>query len=119
MKRIYLACPYWHEEERVREWRYDTVTKAAGQLINDETVVFSPITHSHPIVKTMPHQTQDLDFWLDQDRAFLDWMDELWILTMPGWEESKGVDAESEYAVTWGIPIRYVDPVNFNIGEEP
>ena len=98
--------------------RYVTVTRAAGELMNTERCIFSPITHSHPVALTMAGG-QDLDFWLKQDENFLRWMDELWILCLPGWKDSKGVAAEEAFAETWDIPIRYVDPVTLGVGEEP
>lgn len=33
--------------------------------------------------------------------------DELWVLKIDGWEQSKGVSAEIEYAESLNIPIKY------------
>ena len=47
-KRIYLACPYWHEDPEMREERYQMVTSKTARLMELGYQVFSPITHSHP-----------------------------------------------------------------------
>ena len=33
----------------------------------------------------------------------------MWILTIPGWEESKGVRGEVEYNKSYGKPIHFVN----------
>ena len=114
MKRVYLASPYWHENPQVREMRYVSVTRATARLISMETCIFSPITHSHPVSQTMPQQTHE--FWLAQDREFVDWANELWVFMLPGWKESFGVYNEWFYAKFYrGIPIRFIDPVSLQI----
>lgn len=45
----YLACPYSHPDRDVRQRRFDQVNAAAAWLILNEQMVFSPISHSHPI----------------------------------------------------------------------
>jgi hypothetical protein len=36
--------------------------------------------------------------------------DEIWIVTMSGWQESVGIAAEIELAVDWGKSISKLDP---------
>jgi len=106
MKSIYLACPYWHEDPEVREERYVKVNKQAGLYMKEGLIVFSPISHSHPISLTMDNQ--DHSFWLEQDYYWLDKCDELWVFTLPGWEVSFGVSKEIKRAKSTGKTVRFV-----------
>ena len=105
--RIYLACPYWHEDEHVRNERYNKVTRKAADLIFAGHIVFSPITHSHPISHHLPQQNHD--FWMAQDYTYIeDWADELWVYALDGWRESKGVNLEIDHAFKFNMPIRLI-----------
>lgn len=95
--RVYLATPYscvdspsWHNI------RFETVNVAAMALINLGLIVFSPISHSHPIALTQPVDLNTHDIWLRQDEAFMEWADALVVLAAPGYNNSKGV------AFEWG-----------------
>lgn len=51
----------------------------------------------------------DSVYWLKQDLSFLEsWADELWVLMLDGWKDSKGVAAEVTRAVEIGIPVKYM-----------
>jgi hypothetical protein len=107
--KIYLACPYSHPDPAVMAERTARATVAAGIIMDCGYIVFSPITHSHPIAETMPHvDNRDHEFWLEQDLSFIsDWSDELWVLTLPGWEESFGIhQREIPLAKNVGQPVR-------------
>jgi nucleoside 2-deoxyribosyltransferase len=111
MKTIYLACPYTHESPEIMVYRYAEVTRVTAELMMDGYNVFSPITHSHPIADWMPHEFQtDADFWLDRDLKFLDVCDELWVLCLGGWKESRGVAREILSATKQGKNIIYLEP---------
>lgn len=105
---IYLASPYSHPDPAVREQRFRAACRAAVALLHAGQVVFSPITHSHPLAQHgLPENWQ---FWERYDRAFLERCDEVVVLTLDGWEESVGVQAEILIARELGKPVRYVAP---------
>jgi nucleoside 2-deoxyribosyltransferase len=105
MKKVYLACPYSHEDEKVMVERFNMANKAAALLMKKGCyVVFSPISHSHPISLHIDN-CKDHDFWLKQDYEFMKWCDKLIILEIEGWEESKGVNREIEWAMDLGKNI--------------
>jgi len=109
MTKIYLACPYKHKDPAIRVKRFEEANKKAAELMQQGYAVFSPISHSHPIsLYTRPENTQDFKFWLIQDLAFLRDCDELWVLQLDGWEESKGVEMEIITAASLGKPIHYI-----------
>ena len=91
--RVYLAAPYTDPNPAWREFRVMATNLAASALMRAGFVVFSPISHSHPIAECMNGHL-DLAFWLEQDTPFLQACDATIILTLPGWQNSKGIAAE-------------------------
>lgn len=109
MRRIYLASPYSHPSPCVRINRWNAVCRAAGELMNAGTIVFSPIAHSHPI-SVQCDLPLGWDFWSAFDRAYIEWCDALMVLQLPGWKESVGVRAEIEIARDVGKPVEFMEP---------
>jgi hypothetical protein len=102
----YLASPYTHPDAAIREWRFNAACEAAAALMRRGYVVFSPIAHGHPISRYgLPG---DWSFWQEHCRSMLVRMDELLVLTLDGWEESEGVNAELRMAGEFGIVVTYV-----------
>ena len=105
---IYLASPYTHPDPRVREARYDAACRATVEFVRAGHAVFSPIVYSHPLVKYgLP---TDWSFWMSFDLDHLRRCEELVVLTIDGWQESQGVQAELDLARTLTLPIRYLIP---------
>lgn len=110
MCKVYLAIPYQHKDQKVMDHRVQMADKKAAELMDQGYIVFSPITHSHRIakhIKTSGHLNHD--FWLHQDKHFLDWCDKLVVCTVSGWEESYGVNWEIRYIKQQGKPIEYLN----------
>jgi len=102
---IYLASPYTHPDRDVREIRFRAVCAFAAEMMRQGRHVFSPIAHTHPIAAHgLPG---DWAFWESYDRDMIARCDEVAVLCLPGWEESKGVRAEIAIAVDLGLPVRY------------
>ncbi len=107
---IYLASPYSHSDPSVREERFKAVCKAAAILMQRGYLILAPICHSHPIAKHgLP---TDWIFWEKYDRAILRRCEEMWVLMLPGWESSRGVQAEIKIAKELGMPVEFIDPCN-------
>lgn len=109
-KLIYLACPYNDKSLEVREERYHAVTRVASILMQQGHFIFSPITHCHPMAISGNLPT-GWDFWQEYDMLMISRCDELWVLTIPGWRESKGVTSEIQIALVLNKPIKYTDGV--------
>ena len=105
---IYLASPYSHPDEAVREQRFRAACRATAQLLASGSTVFSPIVHGHPLVEHgLP---TDWSFWERFDRDHLERCDEVLVLMLDGWRESVGVAAEIEIAAGLGMHVRYIAP---------
>lgn len=106
---IYLACPYTHPSQEIVDYRVKAVTEVAAMLMKAGHLVFSPITHTHPIALVGDLPT-DWAFWERYDKAMLAACTVMYILTLPGWDVSKGVAGEFEIATRQlGIPVYLVD----------
>ena len=107
---IYLASPYSHPCPVVRYTRFTAVCRQAAEMLRCGIPVFSPIAHSHAIAA---HDLPlDWTFWQRFDRQFIEICSEMWVLTMDGWQESRGVQAEIALARVLEKPVVLVEPMN-------
>jgi nucleoside 2-deoxyribosyltransferase len=74
MNKVYLAIPYsiWDMESS-----FVVANEVSAMLMAEGNVVFSPISHSHPISKLLHPKHHSHDFWMAQDLPMLDAMDEI------------------------------------------
>ena len=109
---IYLVSPYTHPDPAVREVRFQAACRQAAEMVRCGIAVFSPIVHTHPLASHgLP---LDWSFWREYDRAFLEMCSEVWVLTLDGWRESQGVQAEIKLARELGKPVVLVEPEVLN-----
>jgi hypothetical protein len=106
-KLTYLGVPYSHPDPEVRQKRFEIVNKVSADLMNAGHIVFSPISHTHPIALAggLP---SDFAYWKNFDIAYLEVSRLLIVLMLPGWKESKGVTGEIEIANELGVEIQYL-----------
>jgi len=113
---IYLASPYSHPSRSTRLRRFCAACEAAAYLLKRRKPVFSPIVHAH-MIATNGGMATDWDTWREFDLHMLALADELYVLKLPGWETSKGVEAEMQAAIVQCIPITYLDPKDVGVQE--
>lgn len=115
---VYVATPYSHADPEVMESRYRAAIVAAAHFMAQGFIAFSPIAHSHEIGKHIGktaggHADNGVhNFWMHQDLPMLARADALFVLTLDGWKESRGVAEEVEFAVRNGIPVYHVEPAS-------
>lgn len=120
---VYLASPYSHPSQHVREQRFEKVSKIAAEILLDGYLLpFSPIAHSHPMaVHGCPPISAvfatDWKAWQELDLAFIDRCDAIVVVQLDGWEQSVGVTAEIDYARSKGMPVIYFNPESMPIGD--
>jgi hypothetical protein len=104
----YLASPFTHADPLVRQTRFEAACRAAAELMRQGKTIFCPVAHSFAICKYgVP---LDWRFWERHDCRFLEACDEMLVLTLDGWRESVGVQAEIAIARDLGKPVRFLDP---------
>ena len=111
---IYLACPYTHPDRTVVEYRVEAVTQAAARLIEKGSIVFSPLTLTHPINDLML-EPQGSDYWVSFDEAFMEHCSEIQVLMLPGWDSSKGIRREMEFFTSRGRKLSYIFPQDIGL----
>ena len=106
---VYLASPYSDPDPAVEAGRFRAACRRAARMTEEGLLVFSPIAHSHPIC-VLGGCAADFAAWERFDRAMLDCCQRMAVLTLPGWEQSRGVTAEVGIAGAMGLDIEYLDP---------
>lgn len=95
---IYIASPYSHPDAEIRERRYKAVEHYTAHLLSSRSWCYSPIVHCHALAQRfiLPFTA---DYWEDYNFHVLARCDALHVLQLPGWDDSRGVQAEIRY---WG-----------------
>ena len=75
--------------------------------------------HSHPMSLHMPASYNTFEFWVEGiDEHWLPIMDECWVFMDTGWDISRGVKHEIDWFKEHDKPIKYIDPVTYDMQEE-
>ena len=106
---IYLACPYTHPDADIRALRFEKANQVAAKLIWGGKIVYSPISHTHPIAMAgkLP---LDWAYWQSLDEFYIRICDEVIVLMLHGWKESHGIQREIAITEALGKPINYMEP---------
>jgi len=104
---IYLACPYSHPDNNVREHRFKMANRAAAKLMREGHIIYSPISHTHPIA-VEGDLPLDWAYWQSVDEFYIRLCERVIVLMLTGWESSKGVQAEIEIAQSLDKPVEFV-----------
>ncbi len=120
-KMIYIASPYTSRMQgkmkRLEEKsRCLLVDQAIGQLQDRYPYAFiGPITQSARTVVHMKTQKTTFEHWEIRDLTYVSRCDELWVLALPGWDQSVGVLAEIDFAYTLNLPVQFVNPETLEV----
>ena len=109
MSYIYLASPYSHPDPDVREARYREAVRVTGWMLSRNMWVYSPIVHCHEVARSASLPT-DFAYWQRYNFAMIDHAEMFYILTLPGWQESRGVSGEVAYARSRKLPVLLLEP---------
>lgn len=107
MKLIYLAQPYTHPDESVREARFQMARYWTGKLIHNGAV-FSPIVHGRTIEAKIDYIDNPHKFWMSQCIPILRRSDEMFVLPIRGWRESRGLKDELAICKMLDIPVIFI-----------
>ena len=102
----YLASPYSHESSEVIGLRFMDAFNHTAFLLYKGLIIYSPILHFHTLAKYKNIPT-DFDFWKRHNFEMLSFASAIRVLTIPGWLESVGVQAEIKEAKRLGLEIFY------------
>ncbi len=128
MKLIYLASPYTHSRDWVRDarWRHACFTQGRLMLEYPDCCFYGPIAMNHMITEIGREGVivddemirydipTDCNYWQSACEKIISKCDELWILKITGWDKSLGVAQEIAYAASINIPIYYISTNNLS-----
>lgn len=114
---IYLASPYTHSDSLIMKTRFLLAEQVTARLIQQGRFVYSPIVHCHAMSERYALPTT-FDFWKAYNFDMIRHASELYVLSIDGWEESKGVRGELEFARQFTLPIFYVDEEGYFLGPD-
>ncbi|UTC29677.1 hypothetical protein BAJUN_00470 [Bajunvirus bajun] len=105
---IYLGAPYSDPDPEVVKDRMERFSATHAMLIARGDITVSPLLN-HDIVGR--HTIKgDWAFWQTYSENLLIRCDQLWIITLDGWQTSKGVLGEIAFARTHAIPVGTIEP---------
>jgi hypothetical protein len=105
---IYVASPYSHPKAEIREENYRKVAYLSADLCSEGKLALSPIVYGHTLVGFKEMRT-DWDFWMNFCISLLERCDEMIVYKIEGWENSRGVKEEIEFAQKKGMKITYLE----------
>jgi len=111
---IYLASPFTDRDPKVEHTRYLAAAAATAALFAKGLHVYSPIAYSYPLCRDAgmnPHWPG----WYTFATMMLVRASAVYVLTLPGWRESRGVRAEVLQARGMMLPISGVDPTTYAV----
>ncbi|KKL82111.1 hypothetical protein LCGC14_1988020 [marine sediment metagenome] len=110
---IYLASPYTalradgSLDDVLMAERHRAVSECFTNLVKAGLVVYCPITMTHPV--DVISGGLGAPFWYEFGKPFLQHMAMLFILKLPGWEKSEGLEEEIKVAIARKVPIVYLE----------
>jgi len=96
-KLIYLASPYTDNEMQVVVYRYNKTVAYVAAMLSRDTFIYSPIVYAHNIATAHTLPT-DADWWWAFNKTMIERCDEMWLLCLAGWDTSKGIRQETDFA---------------------
>lgn len=101
---IYVASPYSSPDKELENTRYRQVVDFCYHALTQGMYVYSPIVHWHPVsrVHNLPG---DAVYWDRINMQMLRRAEQLCVLLLPGWDQSRGVARELSIAETLHIPV--------------
>ena len=115
---IYLASPYTalrddgSYDDVLMQERYDAVTDCFQSLVSAGLVIYCPIAMTHRIDclhRNLYGDRISPKLWYEFDKPFMQHASQLFVLKLPGWEKSKGLQEEIKTAIARNVPIVYLE----------
>lgn len=103
----YLASPYTNYPHGLANAAID-VAAVAGELMRRGVIVFAPIVHGHAVTESVSLPL-DHAFWMRECRAPFLGCASLIVAKLPGWDHSRGVAMEIEWAADLDMPTFHLD----------
>lgn len=106
---LYLSAPYTDPDQTRMARRAELIAHASALLMEEGHVVFSPVTHGAGVAPYLSGEKSHA-WWMAQCRGLFDVLVSrrdfaVWVLPLPGWQQSRGVTMELSWAQAGGYPF--------------
>ncbi len=113
-KKVFISFPYNHQSKVMIDKRIAIANLYAYNLTLAGYIPMAPALIGHEMLREAKKNGidtigTDFDIWEGFCYEYMNICDEMHILMIPGWQESKGVAAEAIYANARNIKLRYID----------
>lgn len=110
---FYVGSPYSDPDPRIVQIRYESALQfTASLIVNYGIVAYSPIVHNHEIAQRFSIKG-DWSTWAKHDLKMLSLAEVFIIYQLQGWDRSKGLKEEIQFANSCEIPTLYCNsPAN-------
>jgi hypothetical protein len=105
---IYVATPYSRHPQG-REVAYLQACEAGSYFLHQKVPSFVPIVYFHPIHMIDGAEADNLEFWIEADRPFIETSAGMALVKLPGWEYSSGIAEEKRLFKEAKKPIFMVE----------
>jgi hypothetical protein len=104
---IYIASPYTSDLKGtfgldLQRTRFEAAAAFSLKMMSEGFNVFSPIVYGHTLAMIGRLPT-DAQFWWQYNIDYLRHADGIFVLRLPGWDQSKGMQAELRQAKLMGL----------------
>lgn len=101
---IYLISPYTHPAGHMRAQRFKRAKQACADLMRQGEQVFSPVVYGHYMEDACDLKMSH-DYWMRFCLPFLAASSRAYVLTLEGWDLSKGIKEEVLLCDRMGKPV--------------
>ena len=115
---IYLACPYTHKNPDVKNQRAKVSNSITAHLFDLNVITYSPISFWHHLAISHDLHGNFTNF-REMDLYFISVSRGIIVICLEGWEESESVTEELKFADQLGLPIGYMNPLNYRTYTSP
>ena len=116
-KLVYISCPFGHSNDYIVQNRVNISNSYYAHLLKNNINAISPLTVGNVLRTYIPEHQWDSKFWMPIDLHLLEKCDEMHVMCLAGWRNSKGVKEEIEFCERVGIPVKYISIVEQREGD--
>lgn len=101
---IFISSPFSSPFPATQQERYERVMEFTSIMLSSGYQVFSPIVYCVPMAARFK-LPGDADYWAKFNIEFLRNCEAMFLLQLPGWDQSKGIQLELRIAKMLFIPV--------------
>lgn len=105
----YLACPYTDPNPKIMQLRYAVNAQVAADLFKEGIMVFAASMHN-AFIEEIANLKDRFSTWQAFNHLMIERSDRVLVVTLDGWEQSKGVQDQIQYAKKLNKNVELIEP---------